>query len=594
MNLKKVREQNVAGLPAFPHKNRVIGTLTALFLFASILNVPASYATTYTLTSSFGPSFGSTSLHRATGVAVDSAGNIYIANAEGFKIVKIDPNGNLLQTFCSGFSECNDPLAVSVDGSVYVGDQAHQRIVKFDAAGNFVQQFTRPGLFPLDIVVDSAGNVYTTDLTNQQVVKFDPAGNVLLSFGSRGSAQGQFDTPKGIALDAAGNIYVADQQNTRAQKFDPAGNFLQIFDITSGLTLDATPGVAVDGAGNVYVADPSHQRIVKFDPAGNVLTQITAISFSPTDIVVSASGNTVYAADALQVRVVIFTLSSDTTPPVLTLPSPITAEATSATGTMVTYSATANDNVDGPITPACNPASGSTFPIATTTVTCTATDAAGNTATGSFTVTVRDTTAPSLTVPANIVVTAASSAGTAVTYSASATDLVDGAVTPACTPASGSTFPIGNNTVTCTATDSRGNTATKTFNNVVQPVFAILEPINADGSSIFKLGSTVPIKFQLQDASGNIITSIPAEVRVAKISNGILGTEMEAVSTSQADTGSAFRVQANQYVYNWGTSGLSEGTWAIKIYLNYGQSTQQLLDTDSPSDSITVMVSLKQ
>jgi sugar lactone lactonase YvrE len=590
MNVKTALEQNIAGLSAILHKNRVMGTLTALFLFASLLSVPASYATTYTLTSSFGPSFGSVTLTRATGVAVDAAGNIYIANAENSKIVKIDPNGNLLQTFCASFFECNDPLAVSVDGSVYVGDQNHQRIIKFDSAGNFVQQFTRPGLFPLDIVVDAAGNVYTTDLTNQQVVKFDPSGNVVLSFGSLGSVPGQFNTPSGIALDTSGNIYVADKQNTRAQKFDPSGNFLQIFDV-----IDATESVAVDSAGNVYVigrVGGGSGGVVKFDPAGNFLTQITA-SGALTDTAVSPSGNIVYATDASNIRVLIFTLSSDTTPPVLTLPSPITAEATGAAGATVTYSATANDNVDGPIAPTCSPASGTTFPIATTTVTCTATDAAGNTATGSFMVTVQDTTAPSLTVPANIVVTAASSAGTVVTYSASATDLVDGTVTPACTPASGSTFPIGNNTVSCTATDSRGNTATKTFKIVVQPVFTILEPINADGSSIFKLGSTVPIKFQLQDASGNIITNIPAELRVAKISDGIAGTEMEAVSTSQADTGSTFRIQGNQYVYNWGTSSLSEGTWAIKIYLNYGQQSQLLLDNDNPSDGITVTVSLK-
>jgi hypothetical protein len=78
----------------------------------------------------------------------------------------------------------------------------------------------------------------------------------------------------------------------------------------------------------------------------------------------------------------------DTTNPVVTVPANITTPATGPSGAVVTYTATANDDRDGPLTPTCTPASGSTFPVGTTTVTCTATDAAGNTGTASFTVTV--------------------------------------------------------------------------------------------------------------------------------------------------------------------------------------------------------------
>jgi hypothetical protein len=79
----------------------------------------------------------------------------------------------------------------------------------------------------------------------------------------------------------------------------------------------------------------------------------------------------------------------DTTAPVLTVPANITVNAVSPSGAPVSYSATAVDAVDGPVTPVCTPASGATFPIATTTVTCTATDQAGNSSSGQFTVTVR-------------------------------------------------------------------------------------------------------------------------------------------------------------------------------------------------------------
>lgn len=84
----------------------------------------------------------------------------------------------------------------------------------------------------------------------------------------------------------------------------------------------------------------------------------------------------------------------DCDPPVLTLPADMTVEATGAGGATVTYTASASDAVDGPITPSCSPASGSLFALGSTVVTCSATDAAGNTATGTFSVTVVDTTAP--------------------------------------------------------------------------------------------------------------------------------------------------------------------------------------------------------
>jgi hypothetical protein len=164
---------------------------------------------------------------------------------------------------------------------------------------------------------------------------------------------------------------------------------------------------------------------------------------------------------------------SDRTLPVLTLPATLTVEADRPAGAVVSYSASASDNLDGSIAPVCSPASGALFPLGDTTVSCSATDASGNQSDDVFHVIVRDTTAPQLTVPADI--TANATVGTTsptaatVTFSASATDLVDGAVIPVCTPASGSLFPIGATTVSCTATDARGNTsAPQTFTVTVR------------------------------------------------------------------------------------------------------------------------------
>lgn len=124
------------------------------------------------------------------------------------------------------------------------------------------------------------------------------------------------------------------------------------------------------------------------------------------------------------------------------------------------------DNCPG-ATATCVPASGSTFPVGTTVVTCTATDGASNTATCTFSVTVTDAQAPSIICPPNITVPATQ--GTACAGAAVVNDPAPtvsdncGATTTVCVPASGSVFPVGTTTVTCTATDTAGNTATCSF-----------------------------------------------------------------------------------------------------------------------------------
>jgi hypothetical protein len=202
--------------------------------------------------------------------------------------------------------------------------------------------------------------------------------------------------------------------------------------------------------------------------------------------------------------------TGDTTAPMVSVPASVTAEATSPAGATVTFSATATDNVDGPTPAQCVPISGSTFALgAPTTITCTATDAAGNMGSASFTVTVVDTTPPVLTVPANITANATSAAGAAATFVASAADLVDGATPTLCTPASGSTFGIGATTVTCTSTDSRANTGSRAFTvtvvamSGVTRIAPIADQFNAEGDhvrlevTLLRAGNTIVPQAQL-------------------------------------------------------------------------------------------------
>ena len=112
----------------------------------------------------------------------------------------------------------------------------------------------------------------------------------------------------------------------------------------------------------------------------------------------------------------------------------------------------------------CSPASGGFFPLGVTTVTCSAVDAAGNSGSNTFTVEVQDQTKPVVTVPADITAEATSAAGATVTWiGVSAVDDVSGPVTATCDETSGSVFPLGPTTVTCTAQDAAGNVGENSF-----------------------------------------------------------------------------------------------------------------------------------
>jgi HYR domain len=141
----------------------------------------------------------------------------------------------------------------------------------------------------------------------------------------------------------------------------------------------------------------------------------------------------------------------------------VVAEATGPLGAVVDYTVTATDAGGGSVPVSCSPAAGSTFTLGHTTVSCSATDKNGSTSRAGFDVLVHDTTAPALTVPANMTVKTSLASGAKVTFTATANDLVDAAPKVTCNPASGSLFLVQTTTVTCTASDSSGNSGSKSF-----------------------------------------------------------------------------------------------------------------------------------
>jgi hypothetical protein len=229
------------------------------------------------------------------------------------------------------------------------------------------------------------------------------------------------------------------------------------FGSTPDVTVEATSasGAAVDLSG-VSASDDNGTASIDCSPSsGTFPLGTTAVSCTATDTETSETSTASFNVTV-----------QDTTAPSLSLPSDISSSAASSSGTTVTYSASAADNVDGAVPVSCSPSSGSTFAVGSTSVSCSATDAHGNTGSNSFTVhvTLVDTTPPVVSVPSSPVTATTTTLGpVGVTFSVSASDEIDGAVAVSCDHASGSSFGIGSTTVTCSATDAHGNTGSDSF-----------------------------------------------------------------------------------------------------------------------------------
>ena len=189
-----------------------------------------------------------------------------------------------------------------------------------------------------------------------------------------------------------------------------------------------------------------------------------------------------------------------------------------------------------------------------------------------------DNTPPELQLPADVAREATSNSGAEVHYgSPSASDSVDGSVPVKCDPPSGSTFGLGETTVTCTARDRAGNETTGTFRVTVSYSWSgVLQPVNTDGSSLFKLGRTIPVKFELTGESAGIADA-EARIHLSKVSQSVVGTDVETAVSAEATEGNLFRYDPaeDQYVSNLSTRDLSEGTYRLRVDLGDGATTEK-------------------
>ena len=252
----------------------------------------------------------SASLYAPTRAVPDRSGNLYIADYYNQRIRKVDPAG-IIATFAGtgdfGYNgdgilatsaQLNSPYGIAVDsvGNVYIADSFNYRIRKVDTSGMITTiagdgwggaigdggPATSAELSePEDVALDGHGNIYIADAANSKIRKIDSsgiittlAGNGNFDFGGDGgpAASAVVNFPTGVTADSSGNVYIADFQNNRIRKVDSSGTITTIAGTgTSGFSGDGGPPasaelsfsmeVAVDTAGNVYIADTNNARI---------------------------------------------------------------------------------------------------------------------------------------------------------------------------------------------------------------------------------------------------------------------------------------------------------------------------------------------
>jgi hypothetical protein len=312
---------------------------------------------------------------------------------------------------------------------------------------------------------------------------------------------------------------------------------------TGGWTADWSGVSATDPEDN---PDPTPSCV---PAAGNVLLvgQTTNVVCSVTDL----GGAT--TTGSFDITVV------DTTDPTLAgVPADRTVTTSDPGGAIVTYqSPTATDIVDASPTVACSPASGWTFPVGTTTVTCTATDASGNDSSGSFTVTVEfvaANTPPSLTVPPSHQEEGNTTGGWVADWSGvSATDPEDNPdPTPTCIPAAGTVLPLDlTTTVACSVTDSAGATTSKSFDiTVVDTTAPVLAGVPSDRSLTTGDPRGAPVTFGSPTAT-DIVDAAPVEgcVPASGSTFGVGTTTVTCTATDASDNSSSATFEVNvEYV----------------------------------------------
>ncbi len=257
------------------------GTLSVAGLTLAVTQAGSAYVTANPLRS-----LVSGRLNSPLGVAVDSSGNVFIADTHNSAIKKWTVASGRVTTLVS--AGLNEPSSVAVDqaGGVYIADTFNNAIKKWTAANQTVTTLVDGLNYPFGVAVDGAGNVYFFDSLGRGIKKWTAVSQAVTTLVSPVSG-----VDKGMAVDRAGNVYFV---GIGIQKWTAASKTLTTL-VASEFTFPS--GVAVDGAGNVYIAETERHAIKRWTAASKSLTTLVASELTyPSGVAVDGAGN-VYIAD---------------------------------------------------------------------------------------------------------------------------------------------------------------------------------------------------------------------------------------------------------------------------------------------------------
>ncbi len=286
---------------------------------------------------------GTAQLNRPVGVAADMAGNWYVADSANSRARKVQPGGNLFTIAGDGNASyygdggpatkgsVNQPEGVAVDpaGNLYIADTLDHAVRKVTPDGMIatLAGTGSPGYsgdggpanqarlnLPRGIAVDAGGNVYVADTGNNQVRRIDALGTITTV-----DTGGTLIDPRGVAVDRAGNLYIADTGNHRVRRASPgaplatiAGNGRCCYSGDGALATDASLnqpwGLAVDANGNVYVADPGNNSVRMLAPvsAGIAIGSVANAASSVAGAVAPGEMVVLYGSGLGGVQTVLF------------------------------------------------------------------------------------------------------------------------------------------------------------------------------------------------------------------------------------------------------------------------------------------------
>jgi len=257
----------------------------------------------------------STGPHTATVVAIDAVGR----SSQQTLAFDLEPSpptlelsGTLTEQEAIGASRPRYGLHVdaeAVAGTEASPDGPPSYHSTFGSSGTANGQFSHPA----GIAVDASGNLWVVDENNDRVQKFNAKGEYLSSFGAPGSGDGQFGRPTDIAIDASGNLWVTDAGNKRVEKFTASGEYLMQFGSpgTGNGQLSAAETIAIDSSGDIWIGDTYNGRLQKFNAAGGFLEVISSKGsgegqlIEPVSIDLGVNGD-VWVADWGNQRVSVF------------------------------------------------------------------------------------------------------------------------------------------------------------------------------------------------------------------------------------------------------------------------------------------------